>query len=230
MIDINLAPRKLKKKAATAPRISLSRIDLQSLPLAKFGKIGIAALAAFQAALLMLLLIARLNLAVLEKRYTVLAPQKREIDDLKSQFSAMDKKVKAVDELMIRRLSWAKKLSDLSEAMTPDAWLTELSFGERTIERPSSLPVKTFKDEFGREMKRSETEKISVRYLAISGYVTSGRGEGAASIGKFIKSLKANAGFYADFRDIDVGAIKAVKFDDQEVMSFTVTCFFKETK
>ncbi len=52
--------------------------------------------------------------------------------------------------------------------------------------------------------------------------------EGTASIGKFIKSLKDNNSFFSDFSDIDLGSIKRDKVNDQEVMSFKITCFFKE--
>jgi len=228
MIDINLLQKAKKKPGHQArPGIDLSRFDLQNLP---FTKIIIASIAFFAVLQLILLLTGaacKLNLGLIEKRFNRIAPQKKEADALKSDVLSMGKKAKAIDELMGKSFSWAKKLNDLSDAMTADVWLTDLTYGEKVTERPLTAPAKVFKDEFGRE-RRLDTEKVALPYVVLSGYVTSTKGEGAASIGRFIKSLKSHQGFFADMGEIELGTIKAARVEDQDVMSFTITCFFKE--
>ena len=68
------------------------------------------------------------------------------------------------------------------------------------------------------------------KYLIISGFASTVGEEGTALIGKFIKGLKDNSSFYSDFSYIELGAIKRDRIEDQEVMSFRLTCLFKETK
>lgn len=228
MIDINLLPKAKKKPAHRAgPGLDLSRIDFQNIPFTKIIIATIAFLAVFQLILVLAALACKLNLGLLEKRFSRIAPQKKEADALKSDVLSMGKKAKAVDELMGKLFSWSKKLNDLSDAMTADVWLTDLTYGEKATERPLATPGKVFKDEFGHE-RRLDTEKVTLPYIVLSGYVTSTKGEGAASIGRFIKSLKSHQGFSADMGEIELGNIKAAKFEDQDVMSFTITCFFKE--
>ncbi|MBN1526906.1 MAG: hypothetical protein JW919_04910 [Candidatus Omnitrophica bacterium] len=228
MIDINLLPKAKKKPMRRAgPGIDLSGFDLQNLPLMKIIIASIAFLAVFQLILLLTGAVCKLNLGLLEKSYSRIATQKKEADALKADVLSMGGKAQAIDELMVKRLSWAKKLNDLSDAMTPDVWLTDLEYGEKTVNRQLATPARIFKDEFGRE-RRLDTEKVTVPYIVLSGYVSSSKGEGAASIGRFIKSLKSHKGFFADMSDIELGNIKAAKVEDQDVMSFTITCFFKE--
>jgi hypothetical protein len=127
---------------------------------------------------------------------------------------------------MVKRFSWAKKLNDLSDSMTPGIWLTELSYDEKLgeVQRPA-LPSPLKKK--GANENAPTTEKVVLRYLTISGMASSMGEEGTALIGRFIKNLKANNEFYSDFSEIELGTITREKVDDQEVMKFNITCLFK---
>jgi hypothetical protein len=134
----------------------------------------------------------------------------------------MSKKVSAIDELMVKRFSWTKKLNDLSDSVTPGIWLTQLDYDERLVERAKTA-ANTSKGQEG----KVATEKILERYLVISGAASSMGEEGTALIGRFIKNLKENGSFYADFSDIEFGNIKREQMSGQEIMTFKITCLFK---
>ena len=74
---------------------------------------------------------------------------------------------------------------------------------------------------------KTETQKVNVRYLNISGYASSMGEQGTALVGKFINGMKESPAFFSDFSDIKLESIKSEKVLDQEVMSFQITCQFK---
>jgi hypothetical protein len=230
MIEINLLPEELRKKESRFPHLNLSQFNVQDIPILKIVAIGGVALLAVQAVVIILGLIVKFNSGLLDKHYEALLPNKREIQTLKADCETMSKKVQAIDDLMVRRFGWARKLSDLSDAITPEVWLTAISYNERIVERQNKAASKVFRDDFGKEVTKVVMEKIAARDLVLEGYAISTREEGAAMVGKLVKNLERNARFYSDFVDISVGAIKAVKFDGQDVVSFKLTCRFRDTK
>jgi hypothetical protein len=129
---------------------------------------------------------------------------------------------------MVKRFGWAKKLNDLSDSMTSGLWLSSLEYDEKTGEKPAAGGARAPTNDKGKMASPGGvTERTTNRYLILSGYASSMGEQGTSLIGKFIKSLKDNAGFYSDFGDIELGSIKAEKIQDQEVMSFKLTCMFK---
>jgi len=164
----------------------------------------------------------RIILGTLEKNYKHILPEKKEAEQLKLQISKMGKKVSAIDELMVKRFSWAKKLGDLNDSVTPGIWLTQLDYDERLVEKPKAVS-NVSKEREG----RAATEKVLERHLIISGAASSMGEEGTALIGRFIKSLKENVSFYSDFSDIELGNIKREQMSGQEIMTFKITCLFK---
>jgi len=223
MIEINLLPEEMKKKKSRWKQIDLSQVSLQSLPLLKIGVIVGACLVAIQALVSIIGTSTNGIYGALDRRYNAISSKKQEVDALKRQAEGVKKKIKAIDELMVQRFSWAKKLNDLSDAMTPNVWLTELNYDEQVSER--RIPLRGEGDS-----QKSIVEKKTSRFMKISGNASSIREEGAALVGKFIKSLKSSPGFYSDFSDIELGTVRAAKIEDQEVMSFTLTCYFKDKK
>ena len=205
MIEINLLPDELKKKQKQAPAISFQKDGLGGFPVLKPVGIVFAGVFAFHMLLFFIGIYANMSLANLEKKYEEALPKSKEAKTLKSRAETIDKKVRAIDELMLRAFSWSKKLSDLSDSLPTGIWITELIYDERMAQ--------------GRPL----------RYLNISGIASSmGDGGDAALVGKFIKSLEANGGFYSDFSDIELGTIKRDRIDEQEVMNFGITCQFRE--
>lgn len=230
MIEINLLPEEFKKKEPKFKGPDLSKFKMQNIPILKISFAALGILVVIQLLLFAIGIYMKGNLNSTEKHYSQILPKKREADTLKTQIETINKKVGAIDELMVKRFSWAKKLNDLGDSMTPGIWLTELSYSEKLIDRPVIIQMRGSKNKGQPGPSRTLIEKALVKYLVISGYATSLGEDGTAAVGKFIKSLKDNPSFYADFSEIELGAIKREKIENQEVMSFKITCLFKEAK
>lgn len=231
MIEINLLPDELKKKDTRFKKFDLAHLDLKGLPVFKIaiGVIGI--LAVVHGLLFAVAAYSNVNLKELAKKQNELLPNTKEAQILKERSQMMVRKVGAINELMVKRFSWAKKLDALGDSMTPGIWLTEISYDERegqaTVARLAGLAA-------GRGFKGRQDMAVSaagenapMRYLIMSGCASSPGEEGAAVVGKFIKSLKENSNFYSDIADIELGSIRSDKIEDQEVMRFRIICTFK---
>ncbi len=226
MIEINLLPEELKKKMGRFSNIDFSKVMPQNFPLKKIAIIVILAFVISQIILFLIGAGAASEIKGLSKKHEAMLPGKKEADLLKMQVDILNKKVKAIDGLMIKRFSWAKKLSAISDSMTQGIWLSDLSYDEYIEERIASAG-----ESEGMKPRKAQAkpvvEKTLARYLVITGYASRMGGEGTALVGKFIQGLKDNKDFYKDFSDITLGSIKSDKVADQEVMSFKITCSFK---
>lgn len=232
MIEINLLPEDLRKKEPKFGKFDLSVIDLDNvnmkkMPLVNIGIIAITVLVVFHLILFLVGSNSKASLNALAKKNEALSPKKKEADSLKSELDLINKKVTAIDGLMVKRFSWAKKLNALSDAATSGIWLTELSYDERIGDKVVSV-ARTSNSKLKKSSTRSVAEKVISRYMVLSGYASSMGEQGTALIGKFIKNLKDSPRFYSDFSEITLDSIKSDKFQDQEVMNFKITCLFKE--
>ena len=229
MVEINLLPQELRKKESRLKKMNFPPIDLDTKAIMRivFAAAGILVIVHFS--LFAYRMCDKRILASLEKRYSALGDKKKEADALKARDTMIHKKIGAIDELMVKRFEWSKKMNDLSDSMTPDVWLTQLSYDEKLTDRSVQKEAKVNDGKTKKELK-TQNEKVLLRYLTLSGYAAAKGEEGTASIGKFIEALKENQAFYPDFSDIELGAIKRDKIDGQDVMNFTITCFFKEAK
>jgi Tfp pilus assembly protein PilN len=139
MIEINLLPERLqkKKKARFQQKILL------------VSGIGLLSPLIIIHILLGLIIIAKkVQIDNLDRNYQAVSPIKKEADSIKAEFSKYRAKVETITQLMDSRLLWAKKLNQLSDAMSPGVWLTELS-----LNRPKSLTLKgTTTSKKGEEM------------------------------------------------------------------------------
>jgi len=231
MIEINLLPEEFKKEESRQKKLDLSKLDIKKSAVLKVAGAFLASLISVHLVVFCIGFFNKGNLDRLSRRYDAILPREKEADSLKSEINIINRKVKAINELMVRRFSWAGKLNALSDSMTVGIWLTELSYDERLVERPvqgSSKPITaTAKAETGAP---GGTERVVLGYMTIAGYASSMGEQGTALVGKFIKSLKDNNAFYSDFANIELGAIKSDKIMGQEVMNFRITCFFKEAR
>lgn len=222
MITINLLPEELKKKEprfkkVDIPKVKLPTLNLKNLPILKIA-IGVAiAIVALQVLVIITNIYSASQLKELTKRYNDIIPKKKEADQLKAQAKSINDKIKTIDELMVKRFSWARKLNDLSDSMTPGIWLSDLTYDEKMTEKVVRL-----------SKGKQATEKAISRYMTLSGYASSMGEQGTALIGKFIKSLKDNDNFFSDFSSIELGSIRSDRIENQEVMNFKITCLFKE--
>ena len=219
-------------------KLDLATLNLKSIPVMKIVLVAAGILVILHGGLFAAATYSKTNLKELSKKYNEILPNIREAEILKSRSVMMVKKVNAINELMVKRFSWSRKLNALSDSMTQGIWLTDISYdekvGEKIVKRPAA-PQMPAMAQMGRERRMpaesaaaTATEKAVIRYLYVSGCASSPGEEGAAVVGKFIKSLKENPSFYSDMADIELGSIKSDKVEDQEVMRFKITCTFKE--
>ena len=212
MIEINLLPHELRKKPSILSvfsKIDLSWLDAKKIPVLPIASGVIALLVVLQIALFSIGIIFGVQLSAATKKYSSISAAKKEADALKTQVAEINRMSSAIDELMFKRFSWAKKLNTLSDSLTPGIWLSQLDYDEK----PSPLTGKG--------------KRAIPGALVISGYASGSGEQGTVLIGKLIKSLEENRDFYADFENIDLVSTKSDKVDNQDVMSFKITCNFK---
>jgi len=221
MIEINLLPDDARGKRSAA-KTGVSALSMPNIPIATIAAWAAVVVLLVQLALFAIGIMSGATFKSLALEYKDILPKKRETEKLKIQVGDMNKKVGAINELMVKRFSWEKKLNALSDTMTPGIWLTELEYDEKITDIPKPVNADLTKKKGGQA-----PESVLSKYLILSGAASSMGEEGTALIGRFIKSLKDDPAFYSDFSDIELGTIKREKMDDQEVMMFKITCLFK---
>ncbi len=221
MIEINLIPPEMKKARTPFANIKLSGLQLKNLPLLKII-VGIAAaVVAVQLMLFTTGIAGAIRLNALTAKYNTLVSEKRGADVMKSKVDDINKRSAAIDELMARRFDWTKKINTVSDSVTPGIWLTELSYDAKPTGRARAQASQAGKA--GAVQSRISMPGI----LVMKGYAFGAGEQGASLVGRFIKSLKDNSSFYSDFSEIELVSVKADKVDNQEVMSFSINCFFR---
>jgi hypothetical protein len=206
VIKINLLPQELRKKPPLFSGLDFKGIDIKSIPILKIAAGIGAGLALIQFAVFLFGVISSIELASIARKYDAVLPEKKEADILKAKVADINKRASAIDELMVKRFSWASKINLLSDCMTPGIWLSDAYYDERPVPgRKTAMPGA----------------------LVISGYASGAGEQGTALIGKFIKSLQDNRDFYSDIASVDLVSTKSDKVDKQDVMSFRINCLFK---
>lgn len=225
MIEINLLPEELKKKESPLKKIDITAAIIRNVSFTKLAVIIFGTLAAIHILMFGAGLVSKVRFSVLSGKYSQISGKEKDAIALKARSETISSKKSAIDELMIKRLEWAKKLNDLSDSMVAGIWLTGLSLNEKSVDDVVSKPKEP--SDAADAKKKKGLKKRVIKYMSISGYAYSKGEEGTASIGRFIKSLRASESFYRDFNDVELGSIKRDKFEDQDVMSFSITCLFK---
>lgn len=195
MIEINLLPSELRRKKE---RITLPR---------EFYVIGMMILGfliVLHAATGVMIKWKRYRVAKLSRRWTELAPVKKEIDIVKREIADLSQRVGGIDQLMVKRFLWSEKLNQLSDLIVPGIWLRELFLGS-SVQLKDSPPT-----------------------LTLKGSVISLRGEEMAVVGKFMANLKQNKGWSFDFDNIELQSIQRREIKGTEIMDFVLICYFKE--
>ncbi len=226
MIKINLMPEEQKAHESSFTKIKMS-FRLHGRSLKNIVITAISVLAIVHLSLFFIVARSSSTFKSMSQKYKKLLPGRKEYEVLKDEVGSANKKAKAIEGLMANRFSWANKLNSLSDSMAQGIWLTALTYEEK----PSDIPVqvKAYSSPAGnkKEIMKTETKRVNLKFLNISGYASSMGEQGTALIGKFIKGMKENPSFFSDFSDIKLESIKSEKFMDQEVMSFQITCQFK---
>ena len=218
MIELNLLPQELRKQR--------KKIELPDLPLIPISAAIIGALVVIQLVLGFLIMVSNKQLTSAEKTWKVLAPKKAEFDKIKKEIALTAQKTNAIEGLITDRFNWASFLNELSNSLTANIWLTELSYNEqKTTAQPSS---KKKKRKAVIEASKQPTEQSVERFLMMSGAASGKDEEGTAYIARFIKSLKNNKGFFSNFDDVELVSIKKGTVSGKDVMNFSISCKFKQ--
>ena len=207
MIEINLIPPEMKKKPSQFSAIDFSGFDITSIPVLKISAVISVSLIVLQIIIFLAAVLLNAELGSANKKYDSISSEKEEADALKAKVADINKRSKAIDELVVNRFSWAREMRLLSDSVTSGIWLSELSYDEvfSSGSRKTTMPGA----------------------ILISGYASGVGEKGTAMIGKFIKSLQDNKSFSSAMASVDLISTKSDKVDSQDVMGFRIRCPFK---
>ena len=220
MLEINLLPEELRRKKS---QFVMPQINVSSLPIF----IGaVALLISFHVILLVILNINKGVYTKMSKEWEQSEPLKKSIELVKRANIVTTGNVGAIEDLMAKKVSWFKKLNELSDLITPGVWYTRLSIDEKTI-------ILEEKAQPGRKKLRGKGTGIQagrkqIYYLVIEGEVSATYGEELAIIGKYIDGLKRDKAFFKDFSNIELDSTKLHTILDNDVMHFSINCYVKE--
>jgi len=218
MIELNLLPEELQKKRKT--------IELPDIPIIPIAAAFLGTMIIVQLFLGGLIFFNERRLATLEKKWTILEPEKLELDKLKKKILLASAKGRAIDELMEKRISWSQLLNEISNSLIRSIWLTELTY-KRGAAGIESASRSTKKSPAKKSQKAKKIPTYIIATLTIAGSSSGKAEECTASIARFIKTLKGNAEFFKNFTDIELVSIKKDVVAGQDVMDFTLACKFK---
>ncbi|MCQ9207720.1 MAG: PilN domain-containing protein [Omnitrophica bacterium] len=199
MIELNLLPEEFRKKK--------KKFEMPEIPVVSIAVVFIGFLAAIQLLLGGWILMSKRQLVALDAKWEALAPDKAELDSIKKVLLDAGRKTNAIEALIAERLSWARLLNELSNSLSANIWLTELTYR---------------KGPAGPSAGSSAEESLTLSGSAVA------RGEQATQdIARFIKALKANKNFFKYFDDVELVSIKKGLHTDKGLMNFTLICKFK---
>ena len=215
MIELNLLPLELRTRK--------KKIELPEIPIIPIALSLVGALAIVQIFLMLITFGMKKQLVSYESTWKELAPKKAKFDKVKKEITLKTQKTTAIDSLIIERFNWAKFLNELSNSMTGNIWLTELSYNKKSAVKARRPRRKNPP----KGAKAKHPENKSLYALKLSGSASGKGEEGTAYIARFIRSLKENKDFSDHFFDIELVSIKKGSVAGQDVMDFEIMCSFK---
>lgn len=133
----------------------------------------------------------------------------REVRNLEEDAKKLEKRIQIIDQLMFSRLSWARKLNELSNLVPENVWLVSLSLSQAAVSQPGG-------------------SSVSRGTLLLKGKVLGLPGEKSVDlIGVFINNLKFSPSFFETFSDIEFLGTTKESTGDKEIVSFDLRCPFK---
>ncbi len=207
MIEINLLPISLREKRR--------KIELPPVTFIVVGG-GILALLLLATVILAATTYVKgSRLQKVEEKFKKLEPESEQIAYLKDEKQKLQKKMTVIEQLVDKRILWARKLNELSSLIPPQVWLTSLFIEERSS---------------GAGSKENETEKK--KFLVIKAVAIS-RGEGETGelglVGDFMDEIRKDSSFCADFTNVERrGPIRRSEIGGSETMHFELSCPFRE--
>ncbi len=220
MLEINLLPEEFRKKKS---RFAMPQINVSSLPLF----IGaVILLVSLHIILLVMININKNVYAKMSKEWELSEPLKNSVELIRRANVTTANNVRAIEDLMAKKILWFEKLNELSDLITPGVWYTRLTIDEKTVLIESVPRLGQKKLQGGGRGARGKKQEIS--YLVIEGEVSATYGEELAIIGKYIDGLKRDKAFFSDFSNIELDSTKLHTILDNDVMHFSINCYFKE--
>jgi|SRR3989338_5090658 len=143
MIEINLLPPQLRKKRKTANLVS------RTIALPRDTVIALAGGAIFfllfvHAVLQFVIAIKFVQIKRYERQLEKIAPDKANADRVVQELRVLQAKVIAIEDVAgQRKVLWAKKLNEISNALPPGIWLTRLAFQDGLLVMQGSAVSKT---------------------------------------------------------------------------------------
>ncbi len=144
----------------------------------------------------------------IDEKVKVLVVNPQEIEDLKKERAALEKKVKLIDELSSRKFYWYQKLELLSKILPDGIWFEEISFKPR-------------KATFVKKSTTVEKEQMELSLKAVA--VAFSLDDAISLIGGFVGKIEKNPEFAEAFEDIDYNTTKGT-IGGLDVMKFDFTC------
>jgi len=134
----------------------------------------------------------------------------REVRNLEEDARKLERRLQIIDQLMFSRLSWSRKLNEISSLIPENMWLISLTSSQESVSRPGG------------------GGSVVKNVLVLKGKVLALPGERAIDlIGRFINNLKFNPSFFETFGDIEFMGTTTEKISDKEVVSFDLRCTSK---
>ena len=214
MITLDLLPSEYrkKKKAASDRASAVTKIPIQfvkQLPLKRVYLFGGGGLVVLYTFVVLGTIFNNILYKKLEKELEHIAPERNKIIQMNREYKKLQAIEKAAGELS-RPFSWSRKLQQLSHSVVGGVWLKKLSLSERY-----------------RQSLQSENG-VSENLLILTGSAASARGDELALVGRFIRSLKENEGFFQDFVTVELESTQRRSVQSQDVMDFKIICTFQE--
>ncbi len=227
MIRLNLLPQEMRRRKGGSTTL-VQMPSIADLQLKRYFWYALGGLLALYTVVFLILVVQTLFVQGLRKEWELLSPKQEEITQLVKEYERLSAQEKAVHDLLGRKFLWSRKLEQLNESIVPGVWLQELALGERTKAAVAAVvpPPPAVK---GRGRKPAPPALKKEKLLILSGSATSSKGEDEnAVIGRFIRSLQENKGFFADFSLVDLEYAKRRLIHSLEVVDFKIICVFQE--
>lgn len=201
MIEIDLFPKELREKKKF--KLNLKPVFKTKLVYTVLGSIVLLHLL-----LQIITMVNARRIRVLKRNCQSLSSQKAELGRLKAELVELNSKIPLIEQLIINRVAWSKKLNSISDLLVDGIWLEEISLGG----------------------EKTKANQQTLEYLIIRGSAASKAKDETALIGRFMQNLKDDTSFCGDFIDIELGPIKKRQIVQTEVMDFILFCRFDPEK
>ena len=147
----------------------------------------------------------------IDEKVRVLVADPKEIENLRNERAALEKKVILIDELSSRKFSWYQKFALLTDILPEGIWFEEISF------RPGKTTARGKPSAATGEQMEFTLKGTAVAYSL---------DDAISLIGGFVDKLGKNTDFAKDFEDMDFNTTKG-SIGGLDIMKFEFTCSSK---